>query len=59
MRTKKRSFSCRRKNVQTRTKSGYCANPPLFSQNFDYLQYLFAFRLQDERHGGTKMEVDC
>ena len=45
-----------KENVQTQTKSGYCVNPLLVSQNYDYL--IFAFRLQDERHGGSKMEVD-
>ena len=34
---KKHTFSWRGKNVQTRTKSGYCVNPPLVSQNYDYL----------------------
>ena len=36
MRTKKK-FLWRKKNAQTRTKSGYCVNPPLVSQNYGYL----------------------
>ena len=30
----------------------------LVSQNYDYLP-VFAFRLQDERHGGSKVKADC
>ena len=55
---KKRRFSWRRKNVQTRTKSGYCVNPPLVRFRIMWLSSIFAFRLQDERHGGSKMKVD-